>query len=81
MPTPQKVAMRSTTIAEEPEEEDAAVSGARPQVLSASACQQVRDVIVTRFPVPRQLGSRYVQQHVSQISPLCAVITLSSPMQ
>ncbi len=41
VPTPQKVAMRSS-IPEEPEEEDAAVSGARPQVLSASACQQVR---------------------------------------
>lgn len=41
--TPQKTAMRTSTIAEEPEEEDAAVSGgARPQVLSASACQQVQ---------------------------------------
>lgn len=40
VPTPQKTAMRSS-IPEEPEEEDAAVSGARPQVLSASACQQV----------------------------------------
>ena len=44
MRTPQKTAWRSNTIAEEPEEgdEEASGSGARPQALSASACQQVR---------------------------------------
>ena len=48
MRTPQKTAWRSNTIAEEPEEgdEEASGSGARPQALSASACQQVR-------PLPR----------------------------
>ena len=39
--TPQKAAWRSNTIAEEPEEEDLDGQGARPQALSASACQQV----------------------------------------
>ena len=49
MRTPQKTAWRSNTIAEEPEEgdEEASGSGARPQALSASACQQVR-----RLPRP-----------------------------
>ena len=48
VPTPQKTAMRSS-IPEEPEEEDAAVSGARPQVLSASACQQVRPPLTRTY--------------------------------
>jgi hypothetical protein len=39
--TPPKTNWHSNTIAEEPEDEDAAAAGNRPQVLSASACQQV----------------------------------------
>ena len=35
----------------------------------------------TRFSVPRDLGSRYVQQYVYQISPFCATMALSPAMQ